>query len=111
MRITTTYFGPTELKNLNISTSRGPTAYVTHCHSAWPTVALMVNRPNCNCLIHIQLRLIIDTHYITRSTKLQLSYSYSKCVFETIRFIGFYQLAITLKHFKHELSSCSFEYM
>ena len=63
MRIMTTYFGPAELKNLNITTSCGPTAYVTHCHSAWPTVALVVNRPNCNCLIHIQLRLIMDTHH------------------------------------------------
>ena len=63
MRITTTYFGPLELKNLNITSSRVPTAYVTHCHSAWPTVALVVNRANCNCLIHIQLRLIMDTYY------------------------------------------------
>ena len=63
IRITNTYFSPAELKNLNITTSRGPTAYVAHCHSAGQTVALVANRPNCNCHIHIQLWLVMDTHY------------------------------------------------
>ena len=39
MQRTTTYFGPAEVKNLNITTSRGPTAHVMHCHSAGQTVA------------------------------------------------------------------------
>ena len=46
MRITTAYFGPVALKNLNITTSRGLTAYVTHCHSAGQTLALVANCPN-----------------------------------------------------------------
>ena len=48
MRITASYFGPAEQKNLNITTNRGPTAYVTHCHSVGQTVALVANHPNCN---------------------------------------------------------------
>ena len=33
MRITTTYFGPAELKSLNITTSGGLTTYATHCRT------------------------------------------------------------------------------
>ena len=40
-----------------------PTAYVPHYHSAGQTVALVASRPNCNRLVHIQLRLTVDTHY------------------------------------------------
>ena len=48
MRITTTYFGPAELKNLYIATSRD-----RQRHSAGQTVGLVANRPNCNLLMHI----------------------------------------------------------
>ena len=48
MRLMTTYFGPAELTILYIMTSNGPTVYVTNCHSARQTVALIANRPNCN---------------------------------------------------------------
>ena len=40
MRITTTYFGPAELKNLYYDQPQ-PTAYVPHCLSARQTVALV----------------------------------------------------------------------
>ena len=63
MRITTTYFGPAELKKSVYYDQPRPTAYVPHCHSARQTVALVANRPNCNWHIHIQLRLTVDTHY------------------------------------------------
>ena len=56
-----------------------------------------------------QCKLQCITH--RQSLKLQLSHSYSKCVFETSRFIGLYQLTITLIHFKYELSRCLLEYM
>ena len=54
MRITTTYFGPAELKNLNITNSHGPTMYIAHCCSARQTVAHVANHPNYR-LICIQL--------------------------------------------------------
>ena len=120
MRITTVYFGPAELKNLNSTTSCGPTVHVTHCHSAWQTIALVANGPNCNCLMYIQLRLILwilitgsctraaihqcKLQCITRRQSPKLQLSYSKCVFETSRFTSLYQLTITLKYFKYELS-------
>ena len=102
MQITTAYLRPAELKNMNIMTSHGPTAHVTHCHSAGQTIALVTNRPSFNCLIYIQLRLILwivitgtctcaaiqqcKLQCITRlqSLKLQLSYSYSKRVLKQV---------------------------
>ena len=43
MRIPTTYFGHAELKYLHITTSRGLTGHVKHCHSARQTIALVAN--------------------------------------------------------------------
>ena len=58
MRITTTFFGPAELKICILR----PAATDSVCRptalsftAARQTVALVANRPNCNLLLHIQL--------------------------------------------------------
>ena len=85
MRITTTYFGPAELKNLNITTSRDrQRMYRTVIQAG--KLALVANRPNCNWLMHIQVRLIVGTHYEHMYIVLFLL----KCVFKTNRFTKAY---------------------
>ena len=61
IRITTAYFSPAELKNLYITTSHGLTAYVTYCHAAGQTVALIANCPNCIFNYGLQWKLIMGT--------------------------------------------------
>ena len=116
MQIKTAYFSPAELKNLYITTSRNQ--HRMYRSVIQQTVALVANRPNGNWL-HIQLRLTVYTHYghmymrwhsgvytsvYDTSTITQIAIVFNNPIqsasFETDKFIGLYQLTITLKHFK-----------
>ena len=105
MRITTTYFGPAELKNLYITTNRDrQRMYRTVIH---PGKLQLTNTYSIMAYCGYSPRAHRHSAVQSTSTITQIAIILIllNCVFETSRFIVLYQLTITFKHFKYELSS------